>query len=86
MITIEAMTWTVRIGENNHEMYDSYTGVCTATRAGVDTVRITALVTEQPFTLRQSIEMAKKFKAMGFNWAIWERIKDGRLVDVIKPL
>lgn len=88
MVTIEAMIWSIRIGEDNHSFYDPYTSICTATRAGIDTVRITALAGDpaHPLTLKQSIQIAKILKGLGFSWAIWERIKDGKLVDVKRRL
>lgn len=88
MITVEPIVWTIRIGDENKGMYDPYTAVCTAVSAGVDTVRITAMVSQssQPLSPKQLIAVAKALSDLGFEYAIWERVKDGKMIDTKLPL
>lgn len=88
MITIEAMTFIVRVGKDNHKFGDPYTGVCSATKVDYDTIRLTAFSVDpmQPFTLQQSIMLAKKFKELGFKYAVWERVRDGQVHYVKRKL
>lgn len=84
MITIEPIIYSVRIGENNFKMYDNYTAVCTAIKASPDTIRIASMSGQA--TLKQMILLSKKFKDLGFNYLVWERIKDGQCKELKRKL
>jgi hypothetical protein len=84
MITIEPIVFTIRIGDENHSYGDPYTSACTAVKVGVDTLRITGFAGN--FTARQTTMFFRKIKEMGFNFVIWERIKDGKYIDTVKEL
>jgi hypothetical protein len=84
MIIIEPITSIVRVCEESTDRFPPFTAVCTITKAGIDTVRVTGLLGS--LSLPHAIELGKKLKALGFKYAIWERIKDGECFDVKREL
>lgn len=83
-ITLEPMSWNCRIGEANDHFLAPFTDSCRIDKSAPDTVRITAL--SRSITLSQAIELGKKLKALGFEYAVWERYKPDGCYDVRRKL
>lgn len=78
MATIEAVSWVIRLGEHTKKSGDDFNGVCFAVKAGIDTLRITGMLSKEDKSklIIELFRMRKEFIALGFNKLIYERKTD----------
>lgn len=79
MATIEAVSWIIRLGDFTKKSGDDFNGVCFAVKAGLDTLRMTGMLSreEEPKLLSQIFSLRDEFLNLGFNKIIYERVIDG---------
>jgi len=72
-VSIEALVFTVRMGEEHNAYGDPYTDVCTVTKIDEGVARVTALGRE--ISKSDAHELRKLLHSLGFTEIVWERKK-----------
>jgi hypothetical protein len=73
MITLDAIVFTLRGGDEHLKYGDPYSVVCTAVKTSPTSARITGCVGK--LTIAIVKDMKAKFKELGIDEITWERIK-----------
>lgn len=79
MATIEAVNWIIRLGDFTKKSGDDFNGICFAVKAGLDTLRVTGMLSreEEPKLISQIVSLRDEFLNLGFNKIIYERVIEG---------
>lgn len=80
MVTIEAMSWNCRIGDENHSFGSPYTASCRIDKVSPDTARITIL--SGLINKGQADKIRESLIDLKFDYVIWERLHNGKYRDV----